>query len=73
QLAAQGTFGAADQHRLNPVTPVPGSGAAVRFVRFTMLSPQVPGVFAVTCRSSGAAGCQFMGMSELEAYGTAVP
>jgi len=69
QLAAQGTFTSADQHRLNPVTPAAGSGTAVRFVRFTMLSPQVPGVFATTCASSSTSGCRFMDMSELEVFG----
>jgi len=73
RLAAQGAFVAADRPRLNTVTPAPGSGTAVRFVRFTMLSPQVPGVFGATCATSGAAGCQFMGVSELGTYGTAAP
>jgi hypothetical protein len=69
KLAAQGSFGAEDQHRLNRVTPAPGSGSAVRFVRFTMINPQVPGDFATTCAEGGFSGCQFMDMSELEIYG----
>jgi hypothetical protein len=73
RLAAQGTFTDADQHRLNPVTPGVGSATAVRFVRFTMLSPQVPGVFATTCVTSGASGCSFMDMSELAVFGAPTP
>ena len=54
--AARGTFTAADLGRLNTVTP--GSGAAaVRYVRFTMLSPQDH-------------QSQFMDSSEVEVYGT---
>ena len=67
--AAQGSFTAADRRRLNPVTPAPGTGSAVRFVRFTMINPQVPGDFATTCAEGGFSGCQFMDMSELEVYG----
>ena len=55
-MAARGTFTDADLGRLNTVTP--GSGAAaVRYVRFTMLSPQ-------DHRS------QYMDSSEVEVYGT---
>jgi extracellular elastinolytic metalloproteinase len=67
--AAQGSFGTADRGRLNAVTPAVGTGAGVRFVRFTMVNPQVPGDFATTCAQGGFSGCQFMDMSELAVYG----
>jgi hypothetical protein len=66
--AASGTFTPADRHRLNPVSPASGTGAGVNFVRFTMLSPQVPGDPAVLCPGPFS-GCQFLDMSELEVYG----
>jgi hypothetical protein len=55
-VAARGTFTAADLGRLNTVTPR-GSATAVRYVRFTMLSPQDP-------------KAQYMDSSEVAAYGT---
>jgi extracellular elastinolytic metalloproteinase len=71
-VSASGRFGAADRHRLNPVTPAAGTGDNVKLVRFTMIDPQLldrgkplelcPGPFS---------GCQFMDMSELEVYGLA--
>jgi extracellular elastinolytic metalloproteinase len=67
-LAAQGTFGATDRHRLNLVSPAAGTGAHVNFVRFTMISPQLPGDPATLCPGPFS-GCQFLDMSEIEVYG----
>jgi hypothetical protein len=66
-LARQGTFTAADRGRLNDlaVAPVPN----VRFVRFTMLSPQVPS-FATNCPNGAFAGCSFTDLSELAVFGS---
>ena len=67
-VAASGSFGAADRHRLNPVTPGAGTGNGVKFVRFTMINPQLP----VPNPCPGPfSGCQFLDMSELEVYGLA--
>ncbi len=65
----------------------PGSLTGVRFVRFTMLNPQVPlldnslppfGSEAVSLQcgpgtANGFTGCQFMDMSELEVFGAPAP
>ncbi|HKT01053.1 MAG TPA: M36 family metallopeptidase [Rugosimonospora sp.] len=67
-VAAQGTFGAADRHRLNSVPLAAGSTAGVRFFRFTMLGTQLPGDPATLCPGPFS-GCQFMDMSEIEVYG----
>jgi len=40
----------------------------VNFVRFTMLSPQLPGDPATLCPGPFS-GCQFLDMSEIEVYG----
>jgi extracellular elastinolytic metalloproteinase len=69
-LAAAGTFTADDRHRLNPVPLAAGSTGNVSYVRFTMLSPQLPGDHATLCPGNFA-GCQYLGMSELEVYGSA--
>ena len=53
-----GTFTAANNHKLNHLTP--GGGTAnVRYVRFTMNAPQ----------SSSGSGADWMDMSELKVYG----
>jgi hypothetical protein len=65
--AAQGTFTAADRYRLN-VVPATAGTAGVRFVRFTMISPQVPGGTAATCPGPFD-GCTYMGMTELVVHG----
>jgi extracellular elastinolytic metalloproteinase len=44
----------------------------VKYVRFTMLSPQVPD-FSTNCPDGPYGGCQFMDMSELEVFGTPTP
>ena len=67
-VAASGTFGVADRHRLNTrAAERRAPRHNVQFVRFTMRRPQVveaggtcPGPFS---------GCDFMDMSELEVYG----
>jgi extracellular elastinolytic metalloproteinase len=66
-VAASGTFDQADNHRLNPVAPNAGTGAGVKFVRFTMINPQLNGA---ACPGP-ASGCLFLDMSELEVYGLA--
>jgi extracellular elastinolytic metalloproteinase len=72
-VANQGSFVAADRHRLNPLTPAAGTASAVTFVRFTMINPQVPGDFTAQCTIGGFSGCDFMDMSELEVFGTPTP
>ncbi|HEX6682285.1 MAG TPA: M36 family metallopeptidase [Candidatus Limnocylindrales bacterium] len=66
-VAATGTFGVADRHRLNSVPLAAGSTANVRFVRFTMRGTQVPGGLG-SCPGNFS-GCVFMDMSELAVYG----
>ena len=65
--AASGTFGPADNGRLNRVTPTAGT-SAVRYVRLTMRSNQVS---LSGCPGSGDSGCAFADMSEIELYGAA--
>jgi extracellular elastinolytic metalloproteinase len=67
-VAAQGTFVAADRHRLNSVPLNAGSTAGVQYLRFTMLGTQIPGDPATLCPGPFSA-CEFMDMSELEVYG----
>lgn len=67
-IAAEDTFTEEDRGRFNDVslaTPAPN----VRFVRFTMLSPQVPD-FATNCPDGPYAGCQFTDLTELMVFGT---
>jgi extracellular elastinolytic metalloproteinase len=65
--AASGTFTPANRGRLNLVTPAAGSATAVRFVRFTMVTPQV---FQVGSCPGPFAGCDAVDLTELEVYGT---
>jgi extracellular elastinolytic metalloproteinase len=67
--AASGAFTVADRGRLNPVTPSGGSGAGVRFVRFTIKGNQTPD-FATSCPGGAYSGCSFTDLTELEVYGT---
>jgi hypothetical protein len=62
----EGTFTSADRRltELTVSTPVPD----VQYVKFTMLSPQVPD-FLTNCPSPNYAGCQFTDMTELEVFG----
>ncbi|GAA3559869.1 M36 family metallopeptidase [Kribbella ginsengisoli] len=65
--AAEGTFGAANRLRYNEVTPT-GNTTGIKYVKFWMLSPQVPDI---TTNCPGPfAGCQFMDMMELQVFGT---
>jgi extracellular elastinolytic metalloproteinase len=67
-VADEGVFGVADRGRLNPLIPAAGSATGVRFVRFTMLEPQV---FDIGGACPGAfTGCDFIDMSEIEVYGS---
>ena len=59
-----GTFTADQNHKLNPLTPTAGT-ANVRYVRFTMNAP--------AGRQRRGSGEDWMDMSELRVYGTAVP
>ena len=67
-VAASGSFGVADRHRLNAVTPAAGTGDGVTLVRFTMINPQLPGSPTQLCPGPFS-GCLFLDMSELEVYG----
>jgi len=72
QPAASGSFTVDNRGKLNPVPLTAGTETGITTVRFTMLNPQVPGVFADTCTDptqGSFSGCQFMDMSELEVYG----
>jgi len=62
----EGSFNAQDRGRLNELRVKPVEG--VRYVRFTMLSPQVPN-FATNCPNGAFSGCQFTDLSELAVLG----
>ncbi len=66
--AAEGTFGAENRARYNEVAATANT-AGVKFVRFWMLSPQVPD-FATACPNAPVSGCSFTDMTELEVFGT---
>jgi len=66
--AAAGTFTAAERGKYTEVTPT-GNATGVKFVRFWMLSPQVPDI-TTNCPAGPFAGCQFMDMTELQVFGT---
>ena len=51
------------------MTPSGGSGAGVRFVRFTIKGNQTPD-FATSCPGGAYSGCSFTDLTELEVYGT---
>jgi hypothetical protein len=65
--ANQGTFTANDLGRLNTLTPSAGT-TGVQFVRFTILSNQVPD-FATDCPGPFT-GCVHADLTELEVFGT---
>ena len=48
-VAATGTFTPADLGKVNTVTPAAGTTAGVRFVRFTMINPQVFQIPGASC------------------------
>ncbi|MGW7686682.1 M36 family metallopeptidase [Kribbella sp. NPDC054772] len=66
--AAEGTFAAANRGKYNLVTPT-GNATGVQYVRFWMLSPQVPD-FKTNCPDGAFGGCQFTDMTELQVFGT---
>ena len=66
--AQEGTFTAANRGKYTELTPS-GNATGVKFVRFTMLSPQVPD-FANNCPAGAFGGCRFTDMSELQVFGT---
>jgi len=66
-VAATGTFGAADRHRLNSV-PLTAGQSNVQYVKLWLRGTQVPGGLA-SCPGPYS-GCDFMDMSDIEVYGT---
>ena len=54
--------------KYNLLTPS-GNATGVQYVRFWMLSPQVPD-FATTCPGSTTGGCSFTDMTEVQVFGT---
>ncbi|MET9313672.1 M36 family metallopeptidase [Kribbella sp. NPDC003505] len=66
--AAEGTFDATNRGKYNLVTPT-GNTTGVQYVRFWMLSPQVPD-FQNNCPAGAFGGCQFTDMTELQVFGT---
>ena len=69
-VASQGTFTVDQRGTLVSITPAAGTGDNVLFVRFTMITPQV---FQVGSCPGNFSGCDFMDMSEIEAFGSAAP
>ncbi|MEO6510512.1 MAG: M36 family metallopeptidase [Nocardioides sp.] len=70
-VAYSGEFTADDRGQVVPLTPTTGVNG-VQFVRFTILSNQVPD-FATSCPNGAFDGCSFTDLTELEVYGTAAP
>jgi extracellular elastinolytic metalloproteinase len=66
-LSASGTFTPADRGRMNPVTPAAGTASGVRYLRFTMVTPQV---FQIGSCPGPFSGCDFMDVAEVAAYGS---
>jgi len=68
KVSAAGVFAQNDLGRLNNVAAKAGTAKGVRFVRFTMIKPQV---FEIGGSCPGAySGCDFLDLSELEVYGS---
>ncbi|MFI5729765.1 M36 family metallopeptidase [Kribbella sp. NPDC051587] len=65
--AQEGTFTAANRGKYNLVTPT-GNATGVQYVRFVMLSPQVPD-FTTNCPNGAYGGCKFTDMTELQVFG----
>jgi len=65
---ASGTFGAADNGRMNPLV---ATASNIRFVRFTIQSDQVPDFSGMCGQGGGPSGCHFTDLSELQVFGTA--
>ncbi|TCC11466.1 peptidase M36 [Kribbella soli] len=66
--AQEGTFTTANQGKYNLLTPS-GNTTGVQYVRFWMLSPQVPD-FSTTCPGSTTSGCSFTDLTEVQVFGT---
>ncbi|HWD79958.1 MAG TPA: peptidase M36, partial [Kribbella sp.] len=66
--AAEGTFTSANRGKYNLVAPT-GNAAGVQYVRFWMLSPQVPD-FQTNCPNGAYGGCKFTDMTEIQVFGT---
>ncbi|GAA3572238.1 hypothetical protein GCM10022235_47050 [Kribbella ginsengisoli] len=66
--AQEGEFTAANVGKYTELAPT-GATAGVKYVKFTMLSPQVPN-FATTCPGSTVSGCSFTDMTEIQVFGT---
>jgi extracellular elastinolytic metalloproteinase len=67
-LAASGTFGPADLDRFNVVAVNPDAVSGIRYVRVTLLGPQID--LATQCAPVQGTGCLFMDMTEVAVYGT---
>jgi hypothetical protein len=67
-VAATGTFGPANRLQLNSVPLAAGTTQGVQYLRWTSITPQIPGGFP-SC--PGFAGCTFMDTTEIEVYGLA--
>jgi hypothetical protein len=66
--AQEGEFTAANRGKYNELTPS-GNATNIQYVRFWMLSPQVPD-FETNCPAGAFGGCQFTDMTEIEVFGT---
>ncbi|MFD7152953.1 M36 family metallopeptidase [Kribbella sp. NPDC059898] len=66
--AAAGTFDATNRGKYNLVAPT-GNATGVQYVRFWMLSPQVPD-FQNNCPNGAFGGCKFTDMTEIQVFGT---
>jgi hypothetical protein len=67
-VAAEDTFGTADDGHLNRVDPTGGTGNNVQYVRFTILGNQVPN-FATNCPDGPYSGCAYTDLTELAVLG----
>jgi len=67
-VAQEGEFTSANRGKYNLVAPT-GNATGVQYVRFWMLSPQVPD-FATNCPAGAFGGCTFTDMTELQVFGT---
>ncbi len=66
--AQEGEFTAANRGKYTELAPSAAT-TNVQYVRFWMLSPQVPD-FATNCPNGAFGGCQFTDMTELQVFGT---
>jgi hypothetical protein len=66
--AQEGEFTSANRGKYNLLTPS-GNATGVQYVRFWMLSPQVPD-FATNCPAGAYGGCQYTDLTELQVFGT---